>query len=85
MRLFIAEKPSVAKVIAESLGIVKRCDGYIECKNDNIVTNCFGHLLELAEPDFYLKKRNDPDCTGWRMEDLPIIPKPFVKEAKTSA
>ncbi len=51
MRLFIAEKPSVAKAIVNELGVVKRNNGYIECSGQNYVTWCFGHLLEQAEPD----------------------------------
>ena len=35
MRLFIAEKPSVAKAIAEALGVTSKGDGYIECGTDN--------------------------------------------------
>ena len=54
MRLFIAEKPSVAKAIAEELGVVRRDASSITCKDDNVVTWCFGHLLEQAEPDDYL-------------------------------
>ena len=53
MRLFIAEKPSVAKAIVNELGVVKRNNGYIECSGQNYVTWCFGHLLEQAEPDAY--------------------------------
>mgnify|MGYP003542351158 CR=1 FL=1 len=45
MRLFIAEKPSVAKAIAEALGVTSKGDGYIECGTDKI-TWCFGHMLE---------------------------------------
>ena len=51
MRLFIAEKPSGAKAIAEELSVVRRDASSITCKDDNIVTWCFGHLLEQAEPD----------------------------------
>lgn len=46
MKLFIAEKPSVAKAIAAELGVSGRGDGFINCRNDVVVTWCFGHLLE---------------------------------------
>ncbi|SDY81366.1 toprim domain-containing protein [Nitrosomonas halophila] len=69
MRLFIAEKPSAAKAIAEVLGITSKGDGYIERGTDKIIW-CFGHMLEQAEPDAYTpgdvprnsngKSRNDP-------------------------
>ena len=82
MKLYIAEKPSVAKVIAEELGVAKRCTGYINCKNGDIVTNCYGHMLELAEPDAYLPDTvplNKNKAKVWRLQDLPIIPKKWLK------
>lgn len=83
MRVFVAEKPSVARAIASAIGVKQQKDGYIECKDGSLVTNCFGHLLERAEPDYYL-----PDSVPvnpktkrkiWRREDLPIIPEKFKK------
>lgn len=83
MRVFVAEKPSVARAIASAIGVKQQKDGYIECKDGSIVTNCFGHLLERAEPDYYL-----PDSVPvnpktkrkiWRREDLPIVPQHFKK------
>ena len=53
-RLFIAEKPSVAKAIASVLGIVKSDKGFVKTKSGDYVTWCFGHLMELEEPDAYL-------------------------------
>lgn len=52
MRLFIAEKPSVARAISELLGVTSKGDGFIQCGN-NTVTWCFGHMLEFASPDEY--------------------------------
>ena len=68
MRLFVAEKPSVAKAIAAELGNQKRGEGFIEC-GANRVTWCFGHILEMAMPEHY-----SPSYAKWRAEDLPIIP-----------
>lgn len=51
MRLVIAEKPSVAQSIAAVLGAKSRHDGYLE-GSGYIVSWCFGHLAELAEPPF---------------------------------
>ena len=82
MRTFIAEKPSVAKAIAGSLGISARNDGYIVCKDGSIVTWCFGHLLTLAEPDSYLPDDLPLNKSGkkvWRLQDLPIIPEKWKK------
>lgn len=81
MRLFIAEKPSVGRVIADCLGIKSKQSGYIECKDDSIVTWCFGHILKNAPPEQYTGSKI------WKREDLPIIPNPWVlvpdPEAKT--
>lgn len=82
-RLFIAEKPSVAKVIIAELGVKERKDGYALTKSGDIVSWCFGHLMELAPPDAYVegetdKKGNKP----WRMEDLPIFPDKWMNNVK---
>lgn len=70
MRLFVAEKPSLARAIADVLPKPHtRGDGYIQCGQDDIVTWCIGHLLEQAEPDVY-----DERFKKWRMEHLPIVP-----------
>ena len=65
----IAEKPSVAKDIASVLGVRERHDGYLS-GNDYLVTWAFGHLVQLAMPDAY-------GYTGFRRENLPIIPQEF--------
>ena len=68
MQLVIAEKPSVAQSIAKILGSTSRKDGYTE-GNDNIVSWCVGHLVELAPADSY-----DEKYAKWRYGDLPILP-----------
>lgn len=88
MRLFIAEKPSVAKALAQALGVTGKGEGYIECGKDKI-TWCFGHMLELAEPDEYTS--NEVPCspkTGkklWRIDELPIIPATWIVKPKKEA
>ena len=88
-RLFIAEKPSVAKVIIASLGLAKKEDGYFVAKNGDLVTWCFGHLLELVGPDSYLDDKVPTTKNGkskiWRLEDLPILPKEWLKQPKADA
>lgn len=87
MRVFVAEKPSVAKAIADSVGIISKEEGFYKCKDNTIVTYCFGHLLERAEPDYYLDDSVpvNPKTKKkyWRMEDLPIIPDKFVKKVSS--
>ncbi|MBE5165016.1 DNA topoisomerase III, partial [Vibrio parahaemolyticus] len=77
MRLFIAEKPSLGRAIAETIGTKKSHKGYIECNNGDIVTWCIGHLLEQAEPEHY-----DEALKSWSLDTLPIIPKEWVYVAK---
>lgn len=70
MRLFIAEKPSLARAIADVLPKPHtRGDGYIQCGENDVVTWCIGHLLEQAPPEAY-----DERFKKWRMETLPIVP-----------
>ena len=71
MKLCIAEKPSVAKDLAEILGAKIRHDGYFE-GNDYCVTWTFGHLCSLKDPEDY-----NPLWKYWKLEDLPIIPAQF--------
>ncbi len=70
MRLFIAEKPSLARAIADVLPKPhRRGDGFIACGDEQVVTWCIGHLLEQAQPDAY-----DGRYARWSLADLPIIP-----------
>lgn len=70
-QLVIAEKPSVAKSLADVLGAKIKRNGYYE-GNGYFVSWCVGHLIELAQPEAY-----DPRFAKWRREDLPILPKPW--------
>ncbi|MEJ6492929.1 MAG: DNA topoisomerase 3 [Flavobacteriales bacterium] len=71
MKLCIAEKPSVAKDIAEIIGAKQRNDGYWE-GNGYCVTWTFGHLCTLKEPHDYKES-----WKYWKLEDLPITPDNF--------
>lgn len=71
MKLCIAEKPSVAREIANVLGCSVQHKGYLEGR-DYYVTWTFGHLCTLKEPHDY-----DSALKFWRTETLPILPKPF--------
>ncbi|ELO1555173.1 DNA topoisomerase III [Aeromonas hydrophila] len=78
MRLFIAEKPSLGRAIADVLPKPhKKGDGFIETAQGDVVTWCIGHLLEQAEPDAY-----DAAYKQWRMESLPIVPAQWQLVAK---
>lgn len=71
MKLCIAEKPSVARDLAEILGAKTRKDGYYE-GNGYWVTWTIGHLCSLKDPEDY-----NPNWKYWKLEDLPIIPEQF--------
>lgn len=71
MIVCIAEKPSVARSIADVLGAKNKKDGYIE-GNGYQVTWTFGHLCTLKEPHEYAA-----EWKAWRLESLPMIPPRF--------
>lgn len=71
MKLVIAEKPSVAKSIAKVVGATESGDGYV-FGNGYIVSWCYGHLVELAEPSAYGEVYKK-----WEINTLPIIPSQF--------
>jgi len=78
MKLYIAEKPSLGRAIAEALpGPQRKGDGYIQASNGDVVSWCIGHLLEQAEPEAY-----DPSYKKWRLEDLPILPQTWQLKVK---
>ena len=71
MIVCIAEKPSVARDIADVLGAREKKDGYIE-GNGYQVTWTFGHLCTLKEPHEYT-----PSWKAWSLGALPMIPPRF--------
>ncbi|MEG0579033.1 MAG: DNA topoisomerase, partial [Niameybacter sp.] len=75
-RVIIAEKPSVAKNIADALHIKGRKDGYFEGE-DYLITWAFGHLVELYDAKDY-----DEKMQIWRMENFPFIPEQFKYKIK---
>ena len=72
--LIIAEKPSVANDLADSLidGPVKKEAGYFE-SDDLVISWSVGHLLTLAYPQDYKEWKK-----AWRREQLPMIPTDFL-------
>lgn len=78
MKLVIAEKPSVARDIANVLGAVQKRNGYLE-GNGYQVTWCIGHLVQLANPEEY-----DETLRRWKMDTLPIMPAEFRYEIVAS-
>ncbi len=74
-RVFIAEKPSVARQFADALGISFRSrDGFLESP-DTIVTWCVGHLVTMSYPDAY-----DEKYRRWSFDTLPFLPETYRYE-----
>ncbi|QXP67938.1 type IA DNA topoisomerase [Polaribacter sp. AHE13PA] len=71
MKVCIAEKPSVAREIANILGANSKRDGYYE-GNGYAVTYTFGHLCTLLEPKDY-----KPHWKSWDLNNLPMLPERF--------
>tara|TARA_R110002050_G_scaffold80141_2_gene171564 strand:- start:11018 stop:13426 length:2409 start_codon:yes stop_codon:yes gene_type:complete len=71
MKVCIAEKPSVAREIANILGANTKRDGYFE-GNGYAVTYTFGHLCTLLEPKDY-----KPHWKSWDLNNLPMLPEKF--------
>lgn len=79
MRLFIAEKPSVAGDIVKALGgQFTRHDGYYESTTD-IVSFCVGHVLEMVPPE-----KINPAYATWSLDTLPLKLYPVQLQPKES-
>jgi DNA topoisomerase-3 len=76
--LIVAEKPSVARDIANALPGPFQApkDGYME-SDDYVITFAVGHLVQLKDPEAY-----DEKFKRWRMDDLPIVPDNFELEPR---
>lgn len=72
MKVIIAEKPSLARNIANGIGEFKRRDGYLENK-EYLITWAFGHLFSLYDIEEYSNDSN----TKWRLDNIPCFPNQF--------
>ncbi|MGL4937152.1 DNA topoisomerase III [Shewanella sp.] len=80
MILYIAEKPSLGRAIADVLPRPhKKGEGFIQAANGDCVSWCVGHLLEQAPPDAY-----HPDYKSWKFEHLPIVPDKWQLQPKAA-
>ncbi len=74
-KLYIAEKPSVAREFAKALKLnMSSRDGYMESQ-DAVVTWCVGHLVTMSYPEAY-----DEKLKRWSLETIPFIPSEFKYE-----
>lgn len=78
---FIAEKPSLAKTIAEvrakMLGVSASRGPHYFTVGSDCVTWLYGHMYELVDPEHY-----DERFKSWRIDDLPMIPSGWKREPK---
>ena len=79
MVLIVAEKPSLGRNIAGSIGNLIAKSGYME-GNGYIVTWAFGHLFSLADIEEYSPSPRED--RRWTMENLPCFPKEFRFELR---
>lgn len=77
-KVILAEKPSVAKNIADALKINQKRDGYYE-GNGFYITWAFGHLLQLYDAKDYEAK-----MSSWKLENFPFIPSKFQYKVKSN-
>jgi len=77
MKVCIAEKPSVAREIAQVIGATARHDGYFE-GNGYQVTWTFGHFCMLLPPEDY-----HPHWKRWDFNTLPMLPERFETKVMT--
>lgn len=71
MKVVLAEKPSVAKSIAETIGARERKNGYFE-GNGYQVTWAFGHLVMLCSPEEVLGRKIENDDLPFLPQDIPL-------------
>lgn len=69
MKAIIAEKPSVAREIAQILNVHERKEGYLT-GNGYCITWALGHLVSLGMPEDY-------GVRGFDKASLPLFPDPF--------
>ncbi|MCR4764118.1 MAG: type IA DNA topoisomerase [Lachnospiraceae bacterium] len=68
-KLFIAEKPSVARQFAGALGYrMSNRDGFMESE-EAVITWCVGHLVSMSYPEAY-----DEKYKRWSLATIPFIP-----------
>ncbi len=79
IKLIIAEKPSLARNIAASIGSMKKSDGFF-IGNEYILTWVFGHLFSLADIEAY--SPNPDGENRWTLKNIPCFPESFRFELK---
>ncbi|WP_149554512.1 type IA DNA topoisomerase [Treponema pectinovorum] len=71
--LIITEKPNVAQAFGTALSVPFIKDHGFYSNGEIEITNCVGHLYELAKPEEY-----DESFKHWSFDILPIIPEKYL-------
>ena len=71
-KLYIAEKPSVAELLAQTLGGAKKTQTHWTTAGGDSVTWALGHLVSLYDPEDY-----NPAWRSWNPAQLPMLPEKF--------
>ena len=85
-KLLICEKPTMAKSIAEVLGVPKKGNNYEN--NEFVISALWGHVMALKQFSDYpeIKKfQNEKGKVLWKNIKLPFVPKEFIYEVKKDA
>lgn len=69
MRLYIAEKPDIARAIADHLGGSWKKEKTHFVKGDETISWCYGHILGMAMPEDYKE-----EWASWKIEHYPLVP-----------
>ena len=79
--LYLAEKPSMARDIAQVLGAKKK-EGARWVGDGVWVSWCIGHLVQIATP-----AEHEERWKSWRASELPILPRPlrWVPSSRTKS
>jgi len=81
MYLIVAEKPSLARNIADAVGGAVRRNGYLECPG-YLITWAFGHLFSLVDIEDYQGGLPASGKARWTLDNLPCIPTEFRFELR---
>ena len=81
MKLIIAEKPSLARNIADAIGgktgnAMRKNPGFFSDR-EYFVTWAYGHLFSLADIEYYTAGKEDGSKSAWKMDNLPCFPDEF--------
>lgn len=81
-RLWVAEKPLVAKALVKTLcrvnGVTPKHEkGFTRLSNGEAIVPLWGHMIEPAKPGTYVQAKGEKQSDNY-FDYLPIVPEPFI-------